>query len=158
MSVVPHAFRFCVTGHIYGRSPSTAPLPVRRAQAAQSAVMAHLIVYCLAQRALQLCLWGKNARTRHQRARSHERFRISILISRPFPLFSHLARAPQLRLTDSFLVSRSLFGGPIAGVLLTRDHGRYFAMIIFSGSTVMLGSLFILGARLLVDRRFLARA
>ncbi|KJA16292.1 hypothetical protein HYPSUDRAFT_147959 [Hypholoma sublateritium FD-334 SS-4] len=51
----------------------------------------------------------------------------------------------------------SLFGGPVAGALLTRDHGRYLAMIIFSGSTVMLGSLFILGARLLVDRRILAR-
>ncbi|KAF9476184.1 MFS general substrate transporter [Pholiota conissans] len=51
----------------------------------------------------------------------------------------------------------SLLGGPAAGALLARDHGSYKTMIIFSGVTMMGGSLFILSARLLIDRHLLAR-
>ncbi|KAF8955854.1 MFS general substrate transporter [Flammula alnicola] len=51
----------------------------------------------------------------------------------------------------------SLLGGPAAGALLARDHGSFTTMIIFSGSTVMAGSLFILAAKLVVDIRILAR-
>ncbi|TFK22930.1 MFS general substrate transporter [Coprinopsis marcescibilis] len=51
----------------------------------------------------------------------------------------------------------SLIGGPTAGVLLGLEHGSYTGMIAFSGSTVMLGSLFILLSKLAIDRRVLAR-
>ncbi|TEB24234.1 MFS general substrate transporter [Coprinellus micaceus] len=51
----------------------------------------------------------------------------------------------------------SLVGGPIAGALLTYGHGSYSGTILFSGITMMLGSIFILGAKLAIDRQFLAR-
>lgn len=51
----------------------------------------------------------------------------------------------------------SLVGGPIAGALLTHEHGAYTGMIVFSGVTTMFGSLFILVAKLAIDRRILAR-
>ncbi|KAF6759155.1 major facilitator superfamily domain-containing protein [Ephemerocybe angulata] len=51
----------------------------------------------------------------------------------------------------------SLVGGPIAGAMLTHERGSYRGMIVFSGATVMLGSLFILVDKFVLDRRVLAR-
>ncbi|KAF8148223.1 MFS general substrate transporter [Crassisporium funariophilum] len=51
----------------------------------------------------------------------------------------------------------ALLGGPAAGALLARDHGSFTAMIIFSGSTMVVGSLFILLSKLVMDKSILAR-
>ncbi|KAF8887445.1 major facilitator superfamily domain-containing protein [Gymnopilus junonius] len=40
----------------------------------------------------------------------------------------------------------SLLGGPTAGALLMHEHGSYTAMIIFSGTTLMIGSVSLFGA------------
>ena len=41
-----------------------------------------------------------------------------------------------------------LTGAPIAGVLISLDHGRYLYMQLFSGITVLLGAAFLLASRL----------
>ncbi|KAJ3502276.1 hypothetical protein NLJ89_g8964 [Agrocybe chaxingu] len=51
----------------------------------------------------------------------------------------------------------SLLGGPTAGALLARGHGSFSAMIIFSGATVMTGSLLILASKMASNPRILAR-
>ncbi|KAF8073375.1 major facilitator superfamily domain-containing protein [Lyophyllum atratum] len=51
----------------------------------------------------------------------------------------------------------SLVGGPAAGALLAREHGSYDGMIIFSGSALVAGSLFILLARITINSRVIAR-
>ncbi|KAF8636191.1 hypothetical protein AX17_003679 [Amanita inopinata Kibby_2008] len=51
----------------------------------------------------------------------------------------------------------SLLSGPVAGWLLTRDHGSYSGAIIFSGITIIAGSFFIFCAKLAIDRRFYAK-
>ncbi|KDR77522.1 hypothetical protein GALMADRAFT_406904 [Galerina marginata CBS 339.88] len=51
----------------------------------------------------------------------------------------------------------SLLGGPAAGALLSRDHGSFTTMIIFSGTTVMVGSAFILGSKLVENKNIFAR-
>ncbi|KAI3618204.1 monocarboxylate permease-like protein [Moniliophthora roreri] len=51
----------------------------------------------------------------------------------------------------------SLVGGPIAGALLSHAQGSFTPMIVFSGITVMAGSFFILGAKLAIDPKLLAR-
>lgn len=43
----------------------------------------------------------------------------------------------------------SLVGGPAAGALMARGHGSYNSMILFSGSTMIFGSFFILAAKLI---------
>lgn len=49
----------------------------------------------------------------------------------------------------------SLAGGPAAGALLRHNHG-YIGVIVLSGSTVVVGSLFLLWAKLRVEPRLLA--
>ncbi|THH31618.1 hypothetical protein EUX98_g2591 [Antrodiella citrinella] len=51
----------------------------------------------------------------------------------------------------------SLCGGPAAGALLKLNHGSYLGMIMLSGTTVVVGSFFILWSRLRIDARLLAR-
>ncbi|KAG6889893.1 hypothetical protein C0995_013869 [Termitomyces sp. Mi166 len=51
----------------------------------------------------------------------------------------------------------SLAGGPAAGALLARSHGSFDGMIFFSGSTVVVGSFFILFSRLSINPRIFAR-
>ncbi|KAK7453405.1 hypothetical protein VKT23_011670 [Stygiomarasmius scandens] len=51
----------------------------------------------------------------------------------------------------------SLVGGPIAGALLSSEHGSYHGMILFSGITLVIGSFFIFAARLAVDPRIRAQ-
>ncbi|OCH92818.1 MFS general substrate transporter [Obba rivulosa] len=51
----------------------------------------------------------------------------------------------------------SLCGGPAAGALLKFSHGSYSGMIALSGSTVLVGSLFLLWARLHLDSHLRAR-
>ncbi|KAG7444069.1 MFS general substrate transporter [Guyanagaster necrorhizus] len=51
----------------------------------------------------------------------------------------------------------SLIGGPTAGALLALEGGSYTGMIIFSGATTIAGSCFIIGAKLMIDSRILAR-
>lgn len=51
----------------------------------------------------------------------------------------------------------SLFGGPIAGALVQRQHGGYTASIAVAGSSMILGSGLLLISKLMVDRRFLCR-
>ncbi|KAF8802188.1 MFS general substrate transporter [Phlegmacium glaucopus] len=42
----------------------------------------------------------------------------------------------------------SLLGGPAAGALLARNHGSFIGLIVFSGSTIIVGSFFILASKL----------
>ncbi|KAF4621798.1 hypothetical protein D9613_012085 [Agrocybe pediades] len=51
----------------------------------------------------------------------------------------------------------SLIGGPAAGALLAHYHGSFTAMIAFAGTTVIVGSVLLLGAKLVVDRNLLAK-
>ncbi|KZT12246.1 MFS general substrate transporter [Laetiporus sulphureus 93-53] len=51
----------------------------------------------------------------------------------------------------------SLGGGPAAGALVKHAHGSYTGLIVLSGATVLTGSLFMLLARLKIDRRLSAR-
>ncbi|KAF8633772.1 hypothetical protein AX15_001278 [Amanita polypyramis BW_CC] len=51
----------------------------------------------------------------------------------------------------------SLLGGPLAGALLTKNHGSYNTVIIFSGTTLIAGSLLILCAKFAIDRRILVK-
>ncbi|KAH7927642.1 MFS general substrate transporter [Leucogyrophana mollusca] len=50
----------------------------------------------------------------------------------------------------------SLFGGPIAGAMLQDNHS-YTGMIALAGTSIIVGSLFILGSKLTVDKRIFAR-
>ncbi|KAF9810515.1 hypothetical protein IEO21_06876 [Rhodonia placenta] len=51
----------------------------------------------------------------------------------------------------------SLGGGPAAGALLSYSHGSYIGTIVLSGSTILVGSLLMLCARLKIDGRWIAR-
>ncbi|KAF9465811.1 MFS general substrate transporter [Collybia nuda] len=51
----------------------------------------------------------------------------------------------------------SLVGGPTAGALLVRANGSYNGMILFSGITVVAGSIFILFSKLNIESRVFAR-
>jgi len=51
----------------------------------------------------------------------------------------------------------SLFGGPIAGALIQRQHGAYTASIALAGSSMILGSVLLLVSRWMIDPRFLCR-
>jgi len=53
--------------------------------------------------------------------------------------------------------SRSLIGGPIAGALLTHEHGSYAGTILFAGINVVVGSFFILACKLVLKRELFAR-
>ncbi|KAI0698102.1 MFS general substrate transporter [Cytidiella melzeri] len=57
----------------------------------------------------------------------------------------------------SILSFPSLAGEPAAGALLKLCHGSYIGMIALSGSTVMIGSLFMLGTRIRINPKMLAR-
>jgi len=50
----------------------------------------------------------------------------------------------------------SLVGCPIAGAFLGQSHASYTHLIVFSGCTMLAGSLFIIGSRLAIDRNPLA--
>ncbi|KAL4247928.1 Proton-linked Monocarboxylate Transporter [Abortiporus biennis] len=50
-----------------------------------------------------------------------------------------------------------LASGPAAGALLNLQHGSYTGMIILSGTSLIIGSLFFVWARLRLDRRILVR-
>ncbi|KIJ60310.1 hypothetical protein HYDPIDRAFT_99022 [Hydnomerulius pinastri MD-312] len=54
----------------------------------------------------------------------------------------------------TFISIPSLFGGPIAGALL-QQQGSFTASIALAGSTMILGSVFLLASKLTIDRRFL---
>ncbi|KIM36537.1 hypothetical protein M413DRAFT_78073 [Hebeloma cylindrosporum] len=51
----------------------------------------------------------------------------------------------------------SLLGGPTAGALLARYRGSFSPMIIFAGTSIMVGSLFILASKFAINKRILAR-
>lgn len=51
----------------------------------------------------------------------------------------------------------SLVGGPIAGALIQYQSGSYTGMIVLSGSSIIVGSLFILACRLKINRNICAR-
>ncbi len=50
----------------------------------------------------------------------------------------------------------ALAGGPAAGALLRAGHGSYTGMIVLCGVSNVAGALFMLVARLRLDRRILA--
>ncbi|KAG8214810.1 MFS general substrate transporter [Butyriboletus roseoflavus] len=54
----------------------------------------------------------------------------------------------------TFISVPSLFGGPIAGALIQRQHGMYTASIALAGSSMILGSVLLLVTKLMIDRRF----
>jgi hypothetical protein len=54
-------------------------------------------------------------------------------------------------------ISRSLVGGPVAGVLLSKQHGSYEGMIVFAGVTLMVGSVFLASVKLMVSRDVTAK-
>ncbi|KAF9063316.1 MFS general substrate transporter [Rhodocollybia butyracea] len=51
----------------------------------------------------------------------------------------------------------ALIGGPVAGLILAHNHGSYHGMIIFSGTTVVAGSLLFLGVKIRLNSNLLAR-
>ncbi|PCH40453.1 MFS general substrate transporter [Wolfiporia cocos MD-104 SS10] len=51
----------------------------------------------------------------------------------------------------------SMGGGPAAGALLGRDHGSYTGLIVLSGTTIVIGSILLLCARLKIDSKPSAR-
>ncbi|KAG2130784.1 MFS general substrate transporter [Suillus bovinus] len=51
----------------------------------------------------------------------------------------------------------SLVGGPIAGALIQSQNGSYMGMIGLSGSSIIIGSLFILACRLKINRNICVR-
>ncbi|KAF8727497.1 hypothetical protein AX14_007356 [Amanita brunnescens Koide BX004] len=51
----------------------------------------------------------------------------------------------------------SLLGGPLAGALLTQDHGSYDGVILLSGTTIVTGSFLILCSKFSIDRRILTK-
>lgn len=57
----------------------------------------------------------------------------------------------------SVLAFPSLASGPAAGALLRAAHGSYVGMIVFSGATILVGSVFYVWARLRLDSRPFAR-
>jgi MFS family permease len=58
---------------------------------------------------------------------------------------------PEIGYRTGLLFLFSSFGGlttnPIAGAILSRDHGSYTGMKVFAGIFILAGSLFILAAR-----------
>jgi MFS family permease len=57
----------------------------------------------------------------------------------------------------TFTSAPSLFGGPIAGALIQRQHGAYTACIALAGSSMILGSVLLLMSKLMINRRWLCR-
>ncbi|KAI0345501.1 MFS general substrate transporter [Trametopsis cervina] len=57
----------------------------------------------------------------------------------------------------SILAFPSLAGEPAAGALLKLCHGSYIGMIVLSGTSVMVGSFFMLWSRLRIDSRIRIR-
>ena len=73
-----------------------------------------------------------------------------------FPFVVDLAGA-DAHYSFCFVLPRSLAGEPAAGALLKACNGSYIGMIVLSGSSVMIGSLFMLGTRLRINPKLLAR-
>jgi hypothetical protein len=55
------------------------------------------------------------------------------------------------------LSCRSLVGGPIAGAILTHQHGSFDGLIIFAGVTMMIGGSVIALVKLQLNRNLLAK-
>ncbi|KAF9034388.1 major facilitator superfamily domain-containing protein [Panaeolus papilionaceus] len=51
----------------------------------------------------------------------------------------------------------ALCGGPIAGHLLTTHHDRFLPVMYFSGTSLLVGSLFVFGAKMSFDHMLFAR-
>ena len=52
-----------------------------------------------------------------------------------------------------FESDRALCGGPAAGAILKSAGGSYLGMILLGGTSVVVGSLFLLWARCVLSRR-----
>ncbi|OCH87180.1 MFS general substrate transporter [Obba rivulosa] len=63
----------------------------------------------------------------------------------------------RIGLLYSIISFPSLLSGPIAGYLLKYDNGSYVGLITLNGTTVIIGSLLMLCAKLQIDSRMLAR-
>ncbi|KAI0742553.1 MFS general substrate transporter [Daedaleopsis nitida] len=63
----------------------------------------------------------------------------------------------RIGLLYSIISFPSLFGNPAAGALLKVTHGSYSGLIILSGGSVVVGSLFMMLAKLRLDPHVLAR-
>lgn len=57
----------------------------------------------------------------------------------------------------TFVSIPALTGGPIAGALLQSQKGSFVAAIAFAGSSMVLGSSFLLASKLSIDQRFFHR-
>jgi hypothetical protein len=47
----------------------------------------------------------------------------------------------------------ALFGSPIGGALVAKDHGEYLGLQIFASVMTVMGTCVIVGARMCVSRR-----
>jgi len=63
----------------------------------------------------------------------------------------------RIGLMYSIISFPALVGGPIAGLILASNHGSYNGMIMFTGTSIIAGSLLIFGAKLLINPRVFAR-
>ncbi|KAJ3853408.1 major facilitator superfamily domain-containing protein [Lentinula lateritia] len=63
----------------------------------------------------------------------------------------------RIGLMYSIISFPALIGGPIAGLILGFNHGSYNGMAIFAGTTMVAGSLLILGVKFLINPMLLAR-
>ncbi|EMD35187.1 major facilitator superfamily protein [Gelatoporia subvermispora B] len=63
----------------------------------------------------------------------------------------------RIGLLYSIISFPSLLSGPIAGCLLKHNNGSYAGLITLNGTTIIIGSLIMLCAKLRIDSRMLAR-
>jgi hypothetical protein len=66
---------------------------------------------------------------------------------------------PVIRLRSLFNASiiSALVGEPIAGAILSRDHGSYTGLIVFTGVSLLLGSVVTLFVKLRINSSLLAK-
>ncbi|GBE89931.1 MFS general substrate transporter [Sparassis latifolia] len=83
------------------------------------------------------------------------------VISLTTPCIAQISRIEQIGtrigMAYSILSFPSLVGAPIAGALLTRAHGDFHTMIIWTGVTLLAGSALLLVQKLILNRNPLAK-
>ncbi|EIM79592.1 MFS general substrate transporter [Stereum hirsutum FP-91666 SS1] len=82
-------------------------------------------------------------------------------ISLNTPCIAQISRMDQIGtrigMAYSLLSFPSLVGGPIAGAILTRQHGDFSGLIIYTGVALIIGGFLILAVKLMINRNFFAK-